>query len=592
MCGIVGCIGFDKPRDYVINGLKTLSYRGYDSAGVAYIDHGITIIKDKGNVEHLDSLVPKRIVSNVAIGHTRWATHGTASKNNSHPHISNHHLFALVHNGVIENYLSLKTFLDKQGYIFYSETDSEVIVNLIEYYYLKYNDVLRAISKVNDKLEGSYALCIIQEDDPGHIYVMRNGSPLLIGAGDGFHLVSSDAGPMIEFTNQFIELNDGEYGVVSKHKATFYNSFGEEVMKPLISRDVADVSADLKGYPFYMVKEIEEIPSIANKLLETYYPNDSSAFEPKLIETMREADHIIFIACGTSYHASMMGGRLFESYYNASTSNYIASEWANHPSILGNKPFVIFISQSGETADIIRCQKIVQSKGIPSLVITNTLGSTLYRNSEFTLLLHAGKEVSVASTKAYVAQTLLLSLLVAAVSGKKDILEDIKKTIALIPAVQARKEEFSLLASRIKDARDLYFLGRGYDYLLSMEASLKLKEVSYIHSEAFPGGEIKHGPIALIEKNTPVIVFISDEENASNMRGNIKEVESRGARAYIISTKHLSAEKDTVVIDDFPYYLTSLVMSTVAFYIAYYTALAKGYNVDRPRNLAKSVTVE
>ncbi|MBO4285778.1 MAG: glutamine--fructose-6-phosphate transaminase (isomerizing) [Bacilli bacterium] len=592
MCGIVGCIGIKDPRDYVIKGLKTLSYRGYDSAGLAFINHGINIIKDKGNVEHLDDIVPPSFESNLAIGHTRWATHGVASKNNAHPHISNHHLFSLVHNGVIENYVSIKSFLDKQGYIFYSETDSEVIVNLIEYYYLKGDDMLEVLYKVNEKLEGSYALCIIKEDDPDHIYVMRTGSPLLIGVGNNFHLISSDASAMIDYTNQFIELNDGEYGVVSKDRATIYNDRAEEVEKSFISRDAADVSTDLKGYPFYMVKEIEEIPEIADRLINTYYQDGKYTFDEELIKSIKKADHVIFIACGTSYHASLVGGRLFESFYNVSTSEYIASEWANHPRIPGEWPFVILISQSGETADLIRCQKIVQEKGIPSLVITNTLGSTLYRNSPYSLLLHAGKEVSVASTKAYVAQVLVLSMLVGAVSDNEKIISDINKAVKVIPMVQSQRDDFALLANKIKSSHSLYFLGRGYDYLLSLEASLKLKEVSYIHSECFPGGEIKHGPIALIDKNTPVIVFISDEENVSNMRGNIKEVESRGAKTFVISTKNLSVDTDSIVVDDFPYYLTSLVISTAAFYIAYYTAVAKGYNVDRPRNLAKSVTVE
>lgn len=592
MCGIVGSVGLKKPHDYILEGLKLLNYRGYDSAGLAYFEHGIKIYKDKGSVEHLETLVPHNFSSLVAIGHTRWATHGVANKTNSHPHFSYHQKITLVHNGVIENYREIKNFLLKEKYDFYSETDTEVIANLLDYYYLEKGDMLMAIKECVGILKGSYAVCLINDDHPESLYVMKRSSPLLIGHGEGFNLVSSDASAMIKYTNQFIDLNDKEYGEVTKDSVQIYNEKGEAINKEYISRDTADIAIDLKGYPHYMVKEIEEIPDVCEKLLKTYYKDGNYQFNKELIDSLSRANHIIFIACGTSYHASLVGGRLFESFANISTSEYIASEWANHPRITGEWPFVIMLSQSGETADLISCLKIVNEKKIPSLVITNTEGSTLERKCQYSLLLHAGKEVSVASTKAYVAQVSLLAMLVGAVSKQSIIYEDLEKAVSYINDVQKNVGKIRDIASKIKESESLYFLGRGYDYLLSLEASLKLKEVSYIHSEAFPGGEIKHGPIALIDKGTPVIVFITDEENASNMRNNIEEVVARGAKVYIISTKSLSKLDDNIVLNDFPFYLTSVVSSTIAFYLAYYTSLLKGYNVDRPRNLAKSVTVE
>ena len=592
MCGIVGSVGLKKPHDYIIDGLKLLNYRGYDSAGLAYFEHGIKIYKDKGSVEHLETLVPSNFSSLVAIGHTRWATHGVANKSNSHPHLSYHQKLTLVHNGVIENYQEIKNFLLKEKYDFYSETDTEVIANLLDYFYYKNGDMLMSIKESISLIKGSYAICIINDDHPDNLYVMKCSSPLLIGHGEGFNLVSSDASAMVKYTNKFIDLNDKEYGVVSSSDIQIYNSKGELINKEFISRDIADIAIDLKGYPHYMVKEIEEIPDVCQKLIDTYYKDGDFTFEEELIDAIRKANHLIFIGCGTSYHASLVGSRLFESFANVSTSEYIASEWANHPRITGEWPFVIMLSQSGETADLISCLKIINEKKIPSLIITNTEGSTLERKCRYSLLLHAGKEVSVASTKAYVSQVCLLALLVSAVSKKKSIYDDLINATSYIANVQKSIETIRNIASSIKEAESLYFLGRGYDYLLCLEASLKLKEVSYIHSEAFPGGEIKHGPIALIDKGTPVIVFITDEENASHMRNNVEEVVARGAKVYVISTKSLAKQGDYLVLDDFPFYLTSVVSSTFAFYLAYYTSLLKGYNVDRPRNLAKSVTVE
>ena len=441
-------------------------------------------------------------------------------------------------------------------------------------------------------VKGSYAFCFFTSDDANTLYVIKKASPLVVGLGQGFNLVASDASPMIEHTNSFIELDDLEFGIVTKDKVTIFNKKGEEIKKETISKDVELISHDLKGYPHYMIKEIEEIPQTVKRLISTYYKNGKYQFDPQLVKDLDESDHIIFIACGTSYHAGLVGGRYFEKY-NKSASRFIASEWAFHPTYAGKKQFIIMISQSGETADLIHCLKIIKEHNLKNLIITNTGGSTLDRNSMYSLLLYSGIEVSVASTKAYVAQVTLLAMLAASLSKDTKLIDDLTDSLDVIYDIQDHYKPLIMkVADEIKDKKSLFYLGRSFDYFLSLEASLKLKELSYIHSEAIPGGELKHGPIALIEKGLPVIVFITDPDTASSMRGNIEEVKSRGAKVYTIATKSLSRPEDTIMVEDYAYYLSSVAVAPIAFYLAYYVALAKGLNVDKPRNLAKSVTVE
>lgn len=590
MCGIVGCIGLKKSHKYVIDGLKTLDYRGYDSAGVAFLNDIIEIYKAPGSVDHLNSLIPVRKEGVLAIGHTRWATHGQPNEKNSHPHLSNNKEFALVHNGTIENYLELKNRLLEEGYSFNSDTDSEVVVNLIESLYKKLNNLLEAIRFAMNDLKGSYAIGLIHRGEE-RIYVLKNASPLLIGLGDNYNLIASDASPMIEYTNKFIELDDMEYGYVDAKGYAVFNLTGSQVDKSFVKKEAEMIMHNLNGYNHFMLKEIEEIETVIIRMINEYHHGDISAIDAKLVEKIKQSDHIIFIACGTSYHASLVGGRYFEEM-GIPTSSYIASEWAFHPVFPGKNPFIIFVSQSGETADLIHCMKIVKQKKYESLVITNVKGSTLERGCTYSLLLHAGVEVAVASTKAYVAQVVAVLFLVEA-AFNKEVLKDLFKAIQVIALIRNNyKDVIKNISNEIKDKNDLYFLGRGYDYYLSLEASLKLKEISYIHSEALAGGELKHGPIALVHNDTSVVVFITDESTASKMRVNVEEIKSRGARVYVFSTKRFSKKDDTIVLDDYPSYLTSVVASSLAFYLAYYTALAKGHNVDKPRNLAKSVTVE
>ncbi len=591
MCGIVGCVGLPQSRRFVIAGLQTLDYRGYDSAGVAFGNGDIKIFKEAGSVDFLDSTIPPSVEGRVAIGHTRWATHGKPNKNNSHPHLSSGKQFAIVHNGVIDNYLELRSRLLEDGVSFSTDTDTEVIVNLIEFHFRKTGDVLKAIASTMREIEGSYAVGLIHLGED-RIYVMKNASPLLMGVGKDFHLLASDASPMIEYTNLFVELDDKEYGYIEKEGYRVFDFDGNPVEKQRVTKEAELLRHTLNGYDHYMMKEIEEIEPVIRRMTNYYCLDEGFSFDPELISKLRESDHIIFLGCGTSYHASLVGGRYFEEM-GIPTASYIASEWAFHPMFPGKKPFVILISQSGETADLIHCLKEVKERGFETLIITNTKGSTLERACTYSLLLHAGVEVSVASTKAYVAQVVALLFLVAAVFDLEYVKKDLDKACRVIAHIHKRyKDNVKEIAEAIKNEGDIFYLGRGYDYYMSLEASLKLKEISYIHSEAIAGGELKHGPIALIEEGTPVVVFVTDKLTAASMRGNIKEVESRGAKVYVISTSELSKNGDAIVVEDYPSYLSSIIISSIAFYLAYYVACLKGYNVDKPRNLAKSVTVE
>ena len=593
MCGIVGCVGKNDAREFIIKGLKTLDYRGYDSAGVAFLREDIiSIFKDAGSVEHLNSLIPENQFGDVLIGHTRWATHGRPTQINSHPHLSFDGEFALVHNGIIEKFMEARDELIKKGVQFVSDTDSEVICDLIAIHYQKEKDVLKAIEKTMKEIDGSYAIGLIHRGE-NRIYLLKNGSPLLIGIGEGYNLIASDASPMVEHTNKFIELADQEYGYIDKNSYKVFDIDGNEVKKELLDTDVDLIKHDLNGYDHFMLKEIEEIPSVVTRLVNHYIDGDSYNFDSELINKIKESDHIIFLGCGTSYHASLVGGRYFEEILGIPTASYIASEWAFHPMFPGKKPFIVFISQSGETADLIHCLKITKKYNYGTLIITNTKGSTLDRGCEFSLNLQAGVEVAVASTKAYTAQVTMLLLLVGAVKGDIQIAKEIIKSLPIIDEIKKeQKERIQNIAKEIKDVHNIFYIGRGYDYYLSLEASLKLKEISYIHSEAFAGGELKHGPIALVENGTPIIVFITDKLTASSMRGNVEEVKSRGANVFIVSTKKLSKPSDAIIIGDYESYLSSIIVSSIAFYLAYYVSLYKGLNVDKPRNLAKSVTVE
>lgn len=591
MCGIVGCVGKLDVRDYLMQGLRVLDYRGYDSAGVAFIENEkIEVFKSLGSVDNLDKKTKKNILSNIGIGHTRWATHGVPNDINSHPHLSNSGQFVLVHNGVIENYKEIKVKLIEKGYSFISETDSEVIVNLIDYHYKKTKNVLETLEHASKILRGSYAISLLSKDEPNTLYFYKKQSPLMIGLCEKASLLASDATPMIKMTKRFIDLKDDQYGYLKAGEAHVFQN-KKEIEPEVSTKDPELLIRDLKGYPHFMLKEIDEIDAVINRLIDLYARDGCYCFDPKLIEDLKNADDIVFIACGTSYHASLVGAKYFENI-GKHAYVHVASEFGYYPKKNGENTVYVLLSQSGETADSIRCQKYLNEQHKKILVITNTRGSTLERNATYPLALDAGVEISVASTKVYSAMVTILVLLAGAVVNQPDAVKQLRDVARSIMTIKARKDEFKNVALKIKNATSLFYLGRGYDYITALEASLKLKETSYIHSEAFPGGEIKHGPIALITEKTPVIIFISDPITADAMRNNAKEIESRGAKVYIVSSENLKQEGDAIVVDDSSAYLSPLIKSVVAFYLAYFVSSAKGLDVDKPRNLAKAVTVE
>ena len=592
MCGIVGAIGNLNLRKYLIEGLYSLDYRGYDSAGVVFLnkDHSFNTFKAVGKVSELDAKVPQDAFGLLGIGHTRWATHGAPNELNCHPHFSTHGEIAIVHNGVIENYRALKTRLSEYGYSFYSDTDTEVVANLLEYNYRKNNDMLDGIRRTIEELEGSFAIALINVKEDNKLYFLKRSSPLFIGIGDNKNFLASDAVPMIKYTNQFVDLVDDCYGYLTNTSYEIYQGY-QSIDLPITQQNPEFLNRDLGDNPNYMIKEIQETPDIINRLIDNYFDGQKFLFNKQMLEAIRRSDDIVFIACGTSYHASLMGVR-YMRYLGKRSEAYVASEWAYFPVFTAKKPLYILISQSGETADLIRCQKIINSRGSINIAITNTKSSTIERNATFSCLLFAGLEVAVASTKAFSAQVALLSLLTGAIEKRNNTVQHLRVLVNGIRSIISRKEEIEKIASKIENSTMIFFIGRGNDYVASMEASLKMKEISYIHSEAFPAGELKHGPIALVDTNTALVAFNSDMSTNLALRNNVKEVEARGASSYIVSYDSLVKDDDAFSVDAVKSYLSTIPMVFFAQYLAYYVTLHKGHNIDKPRNLAKSVTVE
>jgi glutamine---fructose-6-phosphate transaminase (isomerizing) len=593
MCGIVGAVGEQALRSFIVNGLKSLEYRGYDSAGAAFLTSSqFTQYRIPGRVHDLDQLIPQSMQASVGIGHTRWATHGEPNMVNTHPHTSQKGLFSLVHNGVIDNFRALKKKLELKGYTFQSETDTEVIVNLLEDFYLSSKNVLSALQMTMEALEGSYALAILFKEDDSRIYFAKLHSPLVVGRGNGQYYLASDYLPMLQYAQDYYILTDHQFGYMDAQKLIVHH-LDKRQNRPVVftATDVSSQDINLNGYPHYMLKEIEEAPMVIRHLLDNYTDGSRFLFDPMLIEKIHQADQIIFLACGTSYHAALIGRRYFESIGKTSRV-YIASEFAYYPEIKGDNPLFIVISQSGETADLIRCIDLIKDERSVLLTITNSKGSSLDRASDFTLLLYAGMEIAVASTKAYIAQVTLLALLRAALIGNSEVMSDLKAVIDAVENVIEQKETIRSISDTLTSAQNAFFLGRGLDYDVALEASLKLKEITYIHSEAFPGGELKHGPIALIQKNVPVIAFISDPITAAALRSNLQEVKARGAKVISITNLALAHDEDALVTKETKVYLSPIVKAMVGQYLSYYVALALNKDIDKPRNLAKSVTVE
>ncbi|WP_214709088.1 MULTISPECIES: glutamine--fructose-6-phosphate transaminase (isomerizing) [unclassified Exiguobacterium] len=598
MCGIVGMIGNTGAKEILLKGLEKLEYRGYDSAGLALMHDNVNVHKEVGRIAALREVVPAEVDGTIGIGHTRWATHGVPSVPNAHPHQSTTGRFTLVHNGVIENDEQIKATLDVP---FLSETDTEVIVQLMEKNFVELGDVEAAFRKTLSELHGSYAIAMIDSEDKERLYIGKNKSPLLVGLGDGtFNVVASDAMAMLQVTDQYLELHDGEIVILTRESATIKTLDGDVLERAPYTAEI-DASDIEKGtYAHYMLKEMDEQPAVIRNIIQ-HYQNDAGDIE--LTEGVRslvsEADRIYIVACGTSYHAGLVGKQLIERVAGVPTEVHVASEFGYNMPLLTEKPLFLFISQSGETADSRAVLVEVKKRGYKALTLTNVAGSTLSREANETMLLHAGPEIAVASTKAYTAQIAVLAILaydIARANGKKlpfDLMTELARVATIMDSVMAQKEIFEQLADKfLKESRNAFFLGRGMDSYVGLEGALKLKEISYIQAEGYPGGELKHGPIALIEDGTPVITLVSQPNTHLNIRGNIKEVVARGAVACTISMEGMEHESDSFVLPRVEPLLTPLVTVLPLQLISYYAALARDCDVDKPRNLAKSVTVE
>ncbi len=605
MCGIVGVVGNKHATDILMQGLEKLEYRGYDSAGI-FVANGVNtgrLVKSVGRIADLHAKIGIDVSGSAGIGHTRWATHGQATEENAHPHRSETERFILVHNGVIENYLQIKEeFLP--GHHLKGQTDTEIAVHLIgKFVEEDKDDVLEAFKKALHIIEGSYAFALMDAQNPDTIYVAKNKSPLLIGLGDGYNMVCSDAMAMIRETSEFMEIHDKELVVLTKDAAKVTDYDGTPIQRDSYTAEL-DLSDIGKGtYPYYMLKEIDEQPTVMRKLISIYADSDNKmVIDPAIVKSVQEADRIYILAAGTSYNAGFASKSMIEQLTDTPVELGVASEWGYNMPLLSKKPMFILLSQSGETADSRQVLVKANAMGIPSLTVTNVPGSTLSREATYTMLLHAGPEIAVASTKAYTAQVAALAFLSKAVgeaNGKKEALTfDLVRELSLVAqSIEATLSKKDSIAEKVEKllstTRNAFYIGRGNDYYVAMEASLKLKEISYIQCEGFAAGELKHGTISLIEEGTPVLALISDNKVVSaHTRGNVQEVAARGANVLIVAEENAAKDGDDIVVNQVHPYLSSISMVIPTQLIAYYASLQRGLDVDKPRNLAKAVTVE
>ena len=612
MCGIVGYIGTKKASPILINGLIRLEYRGYDSAGISTIEKDyLSIMKDQGRVKNLYNLKGiDDLEGTIGIAHTRWATHGKPSKENSHPHMDNSKTFSVVHNGIIENFNELKDFLIKNGYTFYSETDTEIIPNLIHYYYEKEsgNDIskfLKAVKNACLDFKGSFALEIICKDYPDNMIVVRKDSPLVIGKGDEENYISSDIPAILSFTRNFYLLNDLEFAVLSRNDISFYDSKLNPINKEIKNIEWNASSAEKDGFEDFMLKEIYEQPTAIRETIGARLSENAKCEFEELNFTkdyLKSINKIYIVACGTAMHAGLVAKHSLEKLCKIQTEVDIASEFRYRDPLLDEKTLCIFISQSGETADTIAALKLSKEKGAKTIAISNVIGSSITREAHYSIYTHAGPEIAVASTKAYTSQVILLTILsiyfaeILEVNNseidtlKNDILE-LPKKIEDTLKVSKNIESF---AKRVYQEKDIFFLGRGIDETVAKEGSLKLKEISYIHSESYAAGELKHGPIALIEKGITVIGIMTDKNLVEKTISNIQEVITRGAKTLIVTNQNIDNKMFEEVINiPSTNTLISPILSIIPLQLfSYYIAKEKGLDVDKPRNLAKSVTVE
>lgn len=603
MCGVIGVVGNNNATEILLSGLKRLEYRGYDSAGIYVNDqHGNDhLIKRVGKIINLQQAITNDDSGITGIGHTRWATHGKPSQSNAHPHFSQDRRFYLVHNGVINNFAELKAkYLT--GVEFQSDTDSEVVVQLVDYFAVTDQvDALTAFRKTLQLLEGSYAFALMDRQEPDKIFIAKNKSPLLIGLAAGYNLVCSDALAFLDQTDTFLEIHDGEMGIITKDNVQLTTLDNQPVQRQpyQVQMDANDLS---KGtYDSYMLKEIDEQPAVLRRISEYYYSSEQDKLAPQLLDDLQKADRLYIVAAGTSYHAGLVARQLFEELADIPVEVQLASEFGYHMPKLSAHPFFIFLSQSGETADSRQVLDQVRHLNYPTLTITNVINSTLAREAEYSLPLCAGPEVAVASTKAYIAQIAVQAILAQklglqkkiAAASELDVAQQLGLAANAIQTIIDQKDYLEQLShDYFTQQNAAFFIGRGNGYAVAIEAALKLKEVSYVHAEGFAAGELKHGTIALIEEQTPVVAFILEQSTAAHTRSNVKEVLSRGAHTLIISKQSLAQEGDQLVVADLDERLMPLIAIVPAQLFAYYTAVERGNDVDQPRNLAKSVTVE
>jgi glucosamine--fructose-6-phosphate aminotransferase (isomerizing) len=600
MCGVVGYIGKRQAKEVVLTGLKRLEYRGYDSAGICVVNGDqLAIYKEKGKIKELETQIDGlKIEGTVGIGHTRWATHGAPTQQNAHPHQSASGRFTLVHNGIIENYQELlDTYL--AGVKRKSETDTEIVVHLIEHFSNQGLETEEAFRSVLNVLDGSYAFCLIDMQNPGTLYAAKNKSPLLAGIGEGENVVASDATAMIHLTKQFKELKDKEYVVFDRDTLTIKNYDGVELERETYTVDWDISSVETGQYEHFMLKEIDEQPSVIRNIISKYQDEAGKLNIGHELEGLDVPSRIFIVACGTSYHAGLVGKGLLENISKIPTEVHISSELMYADPLIEENSLFIFISQSGETADSRGVLDQIKRKGYRTLTVTNVQGSTLYREADYKLLTHAGPEIAVASTKAYTAQIAVLALFSIylaerkKIKGEIDMFQELRSISAAMESLKDMKEKArQIVHEYLTDRQSCFFIGRQSDFYVCLEGALKLKEISYIQAEGYAGGELKHGPIALIEDGTPVFVLITDDNIAKNTRSNAQEVAARGAHTCILAAKGLDQAGDDWVLPHVHPLLTPLVSVIPLQLISYYAALERGCDVDKPRNLAKSVTVE
>ena len=606
MCGIVGYVGKRSAQDVLLDGLEKLEYRGYDSAGVALaLDGGIRVVKSKGRLTQLRQKLAAQALAQsfCGIGHTRWATHGEPSDVNSHPHSTPR--VSIVHNGIIENYGILKERLIAKGYTFESETDTEVLVKLIDSCYA--GDPLRALQEALAKVRGSYALAVLFRDHPDTIFAVKRESPLIVGWGEGENFVASDIPALLKYTRRYSVLEEGDFAVCTAGGIRFYNEFMEPVQRPVLTADWDMEAAEKGGYPHFMLKEINEQPTAITATVSPRVEDGMPDLRiPQLTdEVLRGIGTVHLVGCGTAMHAGMVGKSAIETLARVPAEVDIASEFRYRDPILNPNDLVIIISQSGETSDTLAALKLAKSRGVPVLAIVNVVGSSIARAADYVLYTYAGPEIAVASTKAYLVQLCVLylfALRLAYARGRLSEAETRRYTAQLLRAPEIIKarladcDQIKYLASRYMNTQSCFFIGRGFDYSLSLEGSLKLKEISYVHSDAYAAGELKHGTISLITDGVPVIALATQKQVYEKTISNAKETRSRGARVLLFTTKDAVVPEgvaDAVIrLDEYEDILMPLQLIVPLQLFAYYMAVLRGCDVDKPRNLAKSVTVE